>query len=119
MIEVQAFWFMGIAAGIGLANLLAGLFGMKLKTISLLATGVVELLVIAQLFVAIFALVGGVKTTGSIFEFFGYLLVALLVPAGAAVFALAEKTKNATIILGLAGLTISIMLLRMWTIWNS
>ncbi|MEN9731217.1 MAG: hypothetical protein RL488_527 [Actinomycetota bacterium] len=119
MIEAQAFWFMGIAAAIGLVNLLLGLFGMKLKTASLVATEIVELLVIAQLFVAIVVLAGGAKTTGSIFEFFGYLLVALLVPAGAAVFAIAEKSKNATIILGLAGLTISIMLLRMWTIWNS
>lgn len=119
MIEAQAFWFMGIAAAIGLVNLLLGLFGMKLKTASLLATAIVELLMISQIFVAIIVLAGGARATGSIFEFFGYLLVALLVPAGAALFALAEKTKNATIILGLAGLTISIMLLRMWTIWNS
>jgi hypothetical protein len=79
VIEAQAFWFMGIAAAIGLVNLILGLFGMKLKTASLAATAIVELLVIAQLFVAIFVLAGGAKTTGSIFEFFGYLLVALLV----------------------------------------
>lgn len=110
---------MGIAAVIGAINLLLGLFGMKLKSASLVATGVVELLVIGQLFVAIFVLAGGEASKGSIFEFFGYLLVALIVPVAAAFFALAEKTKNATIILGIGGLTIAVMLLRMWTIWNS
>ncbi len=119
MIEAQAFWFMGIAFAIGAINLLLGLFGLKLKTASLVATGVVELLVIGQLFVAIFVLAGGAASKGSIFEFFGYLLVALVVPVAGAFFALVEKTKNATIILGLAGVTISVMLLRMWTIWNS
>ena len=119
MIESQAFWFMGISAIIGGLNLLLGLFGLKLKSASLYATAVVELLVLAQLVIAIVQLVAGNSPSGSVFEFFGYVLVALLVPLGAAVFAFAEKTKNATIILGLAGLTISIMLLRMWTIWNA
>jgi hypothetical protein len=41
-----------------------------------------------------------------------------LVPVAGAFFAFLEKSKNATIILGIAGLTISIMLLRMLTIWN-
>jgi len=119
LIESQAFWFMGIAAVIGAINLLLGLFGLKLKTASLFATGVVELLVIGQLFVAIFVLAGGGVSKGSVFEFFGYLLVALVVPVAGAFFALAEKTKNATIILGIASITIAVMLLRMWTIWNS
>jgi hypothetical protein len=117
VISAQAFWFMGIALGVGGVNLLLGLFGLKLKTASLLATGLVELLVVAQLVVTLSVLISGANPIGSLPEFFGYVLVALLVPIAAAALAIAEKSKNATIILGLAGLTIAVMFLRMHTIW--
>jgi hypothetical protein len=118
VIDGLAYWFMGIAASIGGLNLLLGLFGMKLKTASIVATAVVELVVVAQLVVTIVVLAGGGAPKGALIEFFGYVLVALFVPIAGVFLALIEKTKNATIILGIAGLTISIMLLRMLTIWN-
>lgn len=118
MIEGLAFWFMAITAAIGAVHVLLGLFGLKLKTASIFATAVVELVVVAQLVVTILVLAGGTAPKGALVEFFGYLLVALLVPVAGVFFAFLEKSKNATIILGIAGLTISIMLLRMLTIWN-
>ena len=117
MISAQASWFMGIALSIGGVNLLLGLFGLKLKTASLLATGLVELLVVTQLVITVLSLISGASPVGSLPEFFGYVFVALLVPVAAAALAIAEKSKNATIILGLAGLTIAVMFLRMHTIW--
>ena len=118
MFQTQTLYFALSALSLGVINILLGLFGMKLKTFNLVLVGLVELLVLSQLVIAVVALVGGVTAKGSLFEFFGYLLVALIVPVIGAVLAIAEKSKNANLILGIAGATIAIMLYRMWVIWS-
>ena len=106
------------ALGLGGVNLLLGLFGLKLKTFNLAILAVVEVIVVAVLVFAVVALISGESATGSIFEFFGYVAVALIVPIVAGMLAIAEKSKNANIIIGIAGFTIAVMILRMWTIWS-
>jgi hypothetical protein len=118
MFADQAVWFMLISLGIAVVNLLLGLFGVKLNAFSIVATGAVELLLLGQLVLAIVRLVQGDSPKGNVFEFFGYVVVALAVPAVATLLAFAEKSKNATLILALSAFTVSVMLLRMWVIWN-
>jgi hypothetical protein len=51
-------------------------------------------------------------------EFFAYLLVAIMVPVGAGFWALVERNRWSTVILGVAALTVAIMLVRMNQIWT-
>ena len=104
--------------GAGLVVTLAGLFGMKPNLFAItLSIGAVAGLVV-QLIVSIVLTVSGERAAISTIEFFGYLIVALLLPAIAAAWALAERTKWSTVILGAASLTIAVMLVRMMQIWT-
>jgi hypothetical protein len=51
-------------------------------------------------------------------EFYAYLLVAIMVPVGAGFWALVERNRWSTVILGVAALTVAVMLVRMNQIWT-
>jgi len=101
----------------GLFNLLLGAFKLKPSGVSLSGVALVEFGLLVQVVASIVVLVSGQTSKGNLFEFFGYLLVALLVPAGASFWALVERTRQSTLILGIAPLVICVMLVRMNTIW--
>jgi hypothetical protein len=86
--------------------------------VSMGATALVELGLLVQLVATIAVLIGGQTSVGNLGEFFGYLLVALLIPAGAILWSLVERTVQSTVILGFAPLVIAVMLFRMMTIWS-
>jgi hypothetical protein len=86
--------------------------------VSMGATALVELGLLVQLVATIAVLIGGRTSVGNLGEFFGYLLVALLIPAGAILWSLVERTVQSTVILGFAPLVIAVMLFRMMTIWS-
>jgi hypothetical protein len=46
------------------------------------------------------------------------LLVAIMVPVGAGFWALVERNRWSTVILGVAALTVAVMLVRMNQIWT-
>jgi hypothetical protein len=78
----------------------------------------VELLLVAQIVVAAVAPAVGNPPTGNAIEFWGYLLTALVIPPLAVVWALLERSKWATLVLGVAALAIAIMVWRMHQIWT-
>lgn len=82
------------------------------------ATALVELLLLAQLVVSIALVVSGASAKQDTVEFFAYLIVALMIPIGAAFWALIERTRWSTVVLGVAGLTVAVMLVRMNQIWT-
>ncbi|GAB3000580.1 hypothetical protein LWP59_37180 [Amycolatopsis acidiphila] len=78
---------------------------------------VVEVLVVAQLVIGIVLLIGG-GHPGNLVTFLAYLIGALvIIPAGAA-WALAERSRSSTVILGVACIAISVMVLRLHEIWG-
>ncbi len=101
----------------GVLNLSLGAFKLKPSLVSIGGVAVVELGLLVQVVATIFVLFAGQTSKGNIFEFFGYLLVAMLVPAAAVFWALVERTRQSTLILGLAPLVICVMLVRMTVIW--
>lgn len=103
----------------------AGLFCVALAAVkrlpslvSLGALALVELALIVQLFWSIVLVAGGATAKGDTVEFFGYIITALFVPPAAALWALVERSRWSTMVLGVAGLTVAVMLVRMWQIWS-
>ena len=106
-----------VAVGGGLLALVSGMFGRLPSLVSLIPLVSTALGLVIQGFVAIGVLIGGGVAKGDPIEWFGYLLTALLVAVAAGFWALAERNRFSTMILGAANLTVAIMLLRMWQIW--
>jgi hypothetical protein len=107
-----------IAAAAGVLCVVLGLFGVKPGDLSMGATLLVELLLLGQLGIAIAAPFVGNQPTGSIVEFYIYLIVAILLPLLAGFWALVERDRWATVVLGVACLAIAVMMVRMNIIWT-
>lgn len=106
-----------VAAAAAVVCVVLGLAGRKPSDITLGSLVVVELLLIAQLVVALVAPAVGNPSRGSIVEFYVYLVTALVIPPLAIVWALIERTRWSNVVLGLAGFAIAVMVFRMYQIW--
>ncbi len=83
----------------------------------LIAVGVVEVLLVAQLVIGIVLLAGGDRP-GSMATYLAYLIGCLVVlPIGAA-WALAEQSRASTAVLGIACVAIPVMVLRLNEVWS-
>lgn len=89
----------------------------KPSLVSLAILASVELLLLVQLAVSIVLVSGGGRAKTDTVEFFGYLLVALVVPPAAAFWALVERNRWSTMVLAVAAFTVAIMVARMSQIW--
>lgn len=89
----------------------------KPSLVSIGALAVVEVVLLVQLAASIVIVIGGASAKGDTVEFFGYLITALLVPLATGFWALLERTRWSTLILGIGGLTVAVMLVRMSQIW--
>ena len=106
------------AVAAGLVLIFLGLIGKSPSGFSLgLAIGV-EAGLLVQLILSIVLVSLGQYAVIDTWEFFGYLIVALMVPIVGAVWALVERNRWSTVVLGAAVLTIAVMLVRMQQIWT-
>jgi hypothetical protein len=106
------------AVAAGLVLIFLGLIGKSPSGFSLgLAIGV-EAGLLVQLILSIILISLGQYAVIDTWEFFGYLIVALMVPIAGAVWALVERNRWSTVVLGAAVLTIAVMLVRMQQIWT-
>lgn len=103
---------------IGAVLVLMGLFGRKPGGFEIVLITAVEAALLVQLVTSLVLVIAGERAVISTLEFFGYLIVALLIPVAGAVWALMEKTRWSTVILGAAALTVAVMLVRMMQIWS-
>ena len=106
-----------LALLVGLSLLGFGAAKRKPSLVSIGALGLVELGLLVQLISTVLMVVGGARAKGDTIEFFAYVLVAIVVPLGAAFWALIERTRWSTFVLGVGALTVAIMLVRMHQIW--
>lgn len=106
-----------IAVAAGLLCLVLGLLGRVPNDLTLGMVALVEVLLLAQVVVAIVAPVSGNPPTGSLAEFWVYLGSAVLIPPAAAFWALIDRNRWSTVVLGVACLSIAVMLYRMGQIW--
>lgn len=82
------------------------------------ATLLVALLLIAQVVVSIAAPFSGNHAEGDPLEFWMYLIVALLLPLGAGFWALMDRTRWANLVLAVVHFAVAVMTYRMLVIWG-
>ena len=117
MIEWFTWLQIGIAAAAGILCIVIGLIGKPPADLTMGATLVVELLLVGQVLVSALAPAFGNLPTGSLLEFWLYLITAILIPPLAIIWGLVERSRWSTVILGAGSVTIAIMLYRMHAIW--
>lgn len=107
-----------IALAGGLFALALGLMGRLPSLFSLGALALVQLGLLIQLVYSVIAVSSGERAAVDTVEFFAYLIVAIMVPVGAGFWALVERNRWSTVIVGAAALTVAVMLVRMNQIWT-
>lgn len=107
-----------VACLAGLLCVAIGLAGRRPNDLTLGALVLVEVLLLAQLVVALIAPALGNHPTGSVPLFYVYLISALLIPPLAVFWALIERTRWSTVVLGVAAFAIAVMVVRMQQIWT-
>ena len=107
-----------LTLAVGTIQLLLGFFGRKPGQGEIMMSLAVLAGLAVQLLVSTILAISGERAVISTLEYFGYLLVAIILQVAAGFWALAEKTKWSTVILGAASLTVAVMLVRMLQIWS-
>lgn len=108
-------WF-GVLAGLLLVVM--GLIGRKPSGFSLALVAGSEFGLLMQLIASITLVILGERAKLDTWEFFGYLIVALMVPVAAAMWALIDRNRWSTVVMGAGILTVTVMLVRMQQIWS-
>jgi len=115
-------WFtlvqVGIAVIAGLVAITAGLVGRRPGDVTVGSLALIEVLLIVQIVVAIIAPFAGNPPSGSLLEFWTYLVSAAFVPVAGAAWALIERSRWSTVIMGVAALAVAVMVWRMHVIWT-
>ncbi len=101
----------------GVLCIVLGLAGRKPNDYSLGSAAVVELLLVVQLVVAIVAPTVGNPARGNPLEFYVYLVSALILVPLAVFWALVQRDRWSTVVVGVADLAIAVMVFRMYEIW--
>ncbi len=115
-------WFtiaqVAVAVAAGLLCVILGLAGRRPSDLSVGGLALLELLLIVQIVIAIIAPLAGNPPTGSLLEFWVYLVSAALLPPAAVAWALLERSRWSTVIMGVAALAVGVMVWRMYAIWT-
>lgn len=114
-------WFVTVqivvAVVAGITCLGAGAFGRAPSDLSNGLTALVGVLLLAQVAVALVGPLVGNAPTGDPVEFWVYLVSALVLPPLAIVWGLVDRSRWATVVLGVVCLAVAVMVYRMGQIW--
>lgn len=117
MIQWFGYTQVTVAVVAGLLCIALGLAGRKPNDLTIGATALVELLLIAQVVISLIAPVAGNSPTGSLLEFWIYLVSALFIPPVAIFWALVDRGRWSTVVLAVAAFAVAVMVYRMLQIW--
>lgn len=114
-------WFAALIVGVsiigGVLALILGGVGRRPSDLTVGFSGVVTLLLVIQLVITLVAPLFDNQPTGSLLEFYLYLISAIILPVGAAFWALVDRSRWSTMIMGVAMLSVAVMAYRMAQIW--
>ena len=102
---------------VGLVAVVAGLAGRRPGDVTVGGMALILLLLLAQVVVAVIQPLTGNPPVGSALEFWVYLVSAVLLPPAAVFWALIERSRWSTVIMGIAALAVAVMVWRMQVIW--
>jgi len=119
MIEWFALAQVIVAVAAGLLAVGLGLAGRRPSDVSVGGLALVFVLLLAQAVIAIVAPLVGNPPLGSALEFWVYLVSAVLIPPAAVIWALIERSRWSTVIMGIAALSVAVMVWRMQVIWTT
>ncbi|KAA9151397.1 hypothetical protein F6B41_17565 [Microbacterium lushaniae] len=115
-------WFtvaqVAVAGVAGVVAIVAGLAGRRPGDVTVGGLALIEVLLLAQIVTAIIAPLAGNPPTGSLLEFWVYLVSAALLPPVGVAWALVERSRWSTVIMGVAALAVAVMVWRMHVIWT-
>jgi len=118
VIDVFTIILITVSTLAGALCVVLGLAGRKPSDLSILAVVLVEVLLLAQVVIALIAPAAGNHPTGNLGEFWVYLATACLMPPAAIAWALTDRTRWSTVVLGVGALAIAVMAYRMNQIWT-
>lgn len=119
MIEWFAYAQVAVAVLAGILCLVLGFAGRTPNDYTLGSLLLVEVLLLVQLVISLVAPLVGNPARGNILEFYTYLISALLLAPAAGLWALVERDRWSTVILGVIGLSVAVMVYRMLQIWTA
>jgi hypothetical protein len=97
--------------------LTAGILKKAPNDVTILSVAAVELALLVYLVGSIIRVAAGERIAGETWEFWGYLLTALLLPVGAVYWSILERTRWSNFVLAAVGVTALVMAARMNQIW--
>ncbi|KQX06559.1 MULTISPECIES: hypothetical protein [unclassified Leifsonia] len=114
-------WFAGVQIAVAVVGALLaivlGLVGRKPSDLTMAPLAIVELLLIVQIAVSIVAPLVGNEPSGSLLEYWVYLISAALLPIAGGFWALIERSRWSTVVIGVVCLAVAVMVYRMTQIW--
>jgi len=116
---LDAYFYIILAVGLisSLICLAAGILKKAPNDVTILSVAAVELALLVYLVGSILRVAGGERIAGETWEFWGYLLTALLLPVGAVYWSILERTRWSNFVLAAVGVTALVMAARMNQIW--
>lgn len=115
-------WFtiaqIALAVIVGLLCVGLGLAGRRPGDVSVGAMALLQLVLIAQIIVAIVAPFVGNSPTGSILEFWTYLVTAAVLPLAGIIWAFIDRGRWSVVVMGVLALAVAVMTYREWVIWT-
>ena len=116
------FWFtliqVALAVVSGLVAVIDRLYGRRPGDVTVGGLALVLLLLLAQVVLAVLSPLWGNVPAGSALEYWVYLVSAVLLPPAAVAWALIERSRWSTVIMGIAALAVAVMVWRMHVIWT-
>jgi hypothetical protein len=116
---VDGYFYIILVVGL-LSTLLcvgAGLLKKAPNDATILSVAAVELSLLVYLVGSIVRVASGEPIAGEPWEFWGYLVTALMLPVGAVYWAILERTRWSNFVLAAVGVTALVMAARMNQIW--
>jgi hypothetical protein len=95
----------------------AGILRKAPNDVTILSVAAVELALLVYLIGSIIRVASGEPIAGEAWEFWGYLLTALMLPLGAVYWSVLERTRWSNFVLAAVGVTALVMAARMNQIW--
>lgn len=107
-----------VACAAGALCIVAGLTGRRPGDATVGSLALVQVLLIAQIVIAIIAPFVGNAPTGSLLEFWTYLISAAILPIGGIVWAFVDRGRWSVVVMGVLALAVAVMVYRMHVIWT-